>query len=397
MSTAALTSFVSADPSAVAATVATVRSTYKSGRTRNMEFRKRNIRKLYWAIVDNIALIEAALLKDLRKPKLETHLSEIEWCKSECLDMLKSMDRWSQSDKVQNVPAKFWLLNHRVRYDPLGVVLIIGAYNFPLMLTLAPMIGAIAAGNAVVVKPSEASPYSAMVVQKLVSYLDPECYVCINGDVPVTKAVLDVKYDKILFTGGGTVGRIIAKKAAETMTPVILELGGQNPAFVTKNADIKLAAKRLAWQKINNAGQVCLSHNYALVHRSHVDAFIAGVKTALNDFFPGGAKSSPDYARLVNKGNYTRIKKMLDETKGKIVIGGACDEDELFIEPTVVLVDNIEDSMMVEESFGPIWSILPVDSLDEAIDIANTVDPTPLALYTFGNDAESNRSKQPPP
>lgn len=331
-------------------------------------------------------------MKDLKKCPIETQVSELDWCKADCMTMINNIEKWAQDEPVVGVPFQFRMMKHRIRHEPLGVVLIIGSFNFPFQLNLMPVIGAIAAGNCVVLKPSELSPNCAMVLKKIFDdYLDPECYTCINGAVPQTQRLLDQKFDKIVFTGGKNVGKIIAQKAGETLTPTLLELGGQNPAFVTKNANLKLAARRLLWAKCLAAGQVCLSQNYILVERSVLAQFIGELNKQVRVFMPKGPKNSPDYSRLVNSAHFHRLKRMLDSTKGRIVMGGSMDEAELFIEPTAVLVDNVEDSMMVDESFGPIWSIMAFDTLDEAIAIANRVDPTPLALYSFGSDAENQK------
>ncbi|KAI9167660.1 Beta-apo-4'-carotenal oxygenase [Paramyrothecium foliicola] len=370
----------------------TLRQTYRTNRTKDLDYRITQLRKLYWAIVDNSALIEEALYKDLRKSKYESAISEIDWAKAECMTLVNNLKKWAKDEPVVNVPLTFWAMKHRIRNEPLGLILIIGAYNYPIQLSLPAVAGAIAAGNCVVLKPSESSPHSAMVLKKICEEaLDPECYAVINGNVAETKRVLDIKWDKISFTGGKKIGTLVAQKAAETLTPVLLELGGCNPAFVTKNAKLNLAARRLLFHKCLNAGQVCLSHNYILVERSVLSQFIGALNSAYKTFMPKGARTSPDYARIVNKGQFDRIKNMLDNTKGRIVMGGTVDESDLFIEPTAVLVDDIEDSMMVEESFGPIFSILAYNTLEEAIDIANKVDPTPLSLFTFGSDAENQK------
>ncbi|GKU01065.1 aldehyde dimeric nadp-preferring [Fusarium langsethiae] len=369
-----------------------VRKTFRSGRTKDIEFRLRQIRKLYWAIVDNTELMQDALLKDLGKCKYEAVLAEIDWCKQECIDMTNNMEKWLRDEPVPNVPLQFRLMKHRTRFEPLGVILNIGAFNFPFQLTLPVVVGAIACGNCVVLKPSESSPNSAMVLKKIFDEsLDPECFTYVNGALSETQRLLEQKFDKICFTGGKVVGKIIAKKAAETLTPVLLELGGQNPAFVTKNANLKLAARRLLWQKTLNAGQVCMSHNYILVERSVLSPFLGELNSQLRTFFPKGAKDSTDLAHIVSASHFNRLKKMLDGSKGKIVLGGSMDESTLFMEPTAVLVDDIEDSMMVDEAFGPIFAIMAVDSLDQAIDIANSVDPTPLSLSTFGSKDENKK------
>lgn len=378
----------------ITANVETIRKTFRTNKTKDIKFRMQQIRKLYWGVRDNAHLIEEALKKDMNKCQFEAQLTEIEWVKNEAIDVANRVEEWAKDETIPGLPAAFWAMKPRIRNEPLGVILIIGAFNFPIQLNLVPVIGAIAAGNCVMLKPSELSPNSAMVLKKIFDeYLDPDCYVCINGKVDETKHTMEHKFDKIVFTGGKGTGTIIAKKAAETLTPVILELGGQNPAFVTKNADIKLAARRLMWQKTLNAGQVCISHNYVMVERPVLGQFIAEINKQLRQFMPKGADKSPDWSRIVNKGHYDRLKAMVDNSKGKIVMGGNMWEDQLTIEPTAVLVDSIDDSMMVQESFGPIWSILPVDSLDEAIDTANKVDPTPLSLTTFGTDAENEKGK----
>ena len=176
-----------------------------------------------------------------------------------------------------------------------------------------------------------------------------------------------------------------------TLTPVTLELGGKNPAFVTKNADVRLAARRLLWAKVHNAGQVCVSQNYIMVDKEILPAFIAELKNAMAVFFPVGIKDSPDYGRIVNEGAFRRLKAMLDNSKGKILMGGTMDEKDLFIEPTVIQVDSPEDSLIIDESFGPLIPVLPVANLEEAIKIANQVHSTPLGIYPFGTPAETDR------
>ena len=268
------------------------------------------------------------------------------------------------------------------------------AFNFPFQLTLGPVIGAIAAGNTVVIKPSENAPRSAAVMQKIIeASLDPSCYTMVQGAIPETQALLAERWDKIFFTGGANVGRIIAKAAAPHLTPVVLELGGMNPAIVTKSADPRLVARRMLWGKLLNAGQLCTSQNYLLVDKSLVSQVVQEFKNAYKEFYPNGAKNSPDYARIVNPASFARLKSMLDGTKGKILMGGTMDEKELFIEPTVVQVDSVEDSLCTQESFGPFIPILAVENLDEAIQLANGVQSTPLGLYPFGNKVDVEKSK----
>ncbi|QPH04202.1 hypothetical protein C2857_001021 [Epichloe festucae Fl1] len=383
--------FESTSLDAITAQVELLRKTYRTNKTKDIKFRQQQIRKLYWGIVDYAPLIEEALMKDMGKSKFEAHLTEMDWVKNEAINVANKLETWAKDESIVDLPMTYWPMKPRIRNEPLGQILIIGAFNYPFQLNITPLIGAIAAGNCVVLKPSELSPHSAMIIKRIVDeYLDPECYMCINGALEETKHVLDHKFDKIMFTGGKKTGAIIATKAAQSLTPVLLELGGLNPAFITKSGDVKLAARRLLWQKCLNAGQLCLSHNYVLIERSVLSEFVDELNVQYRTFMPKGGKDS-DLSRIVNKGHYDRLMKMLNNTKGKVVMGGSSDEEKLWIEPTAVLVDSIEDSMMVEESFGPIWSIMPFDSLDKAIDIANKVDPTPLALFTFGTDAENNK------
>jgi beta-apo-4'-carotenal oxygenase len=244
-----------------------------------------------------------------------------------------------------------------------------------------------------VIKPSENAPNCAVVLQRIVeAALDPSCYTVIQGGIPETQALLAERWDKIFFTGGATVGRIIAKAAAPHLTPVVLELGGINPAIITKNADPRLVARRLLWGKLMNAGQICTSQNYLLVDKDIVPAVVEEFKKAYNEFYPQGAKASPDYSRIINEASFHRIKSMIDNSKGKILMGGTMDEKERFIEPTLVLVDSPDDSMLVQESFGPLIPILPVENLEEAVNIANGIQATPLGLYPFGSKADTEKS-----
>lgn len=258
---------------------------------------------------------------------------------------------------------------------------------------MGPVIGAIAAGNTVIIKPSENAPRSAATIQKICeASLDPSCYSVVQGGVSETQALLAEHWDKIFFTGGANVGRIIAKAAAPHLTPVVLELGGINPAIVTKNADPHLVARRMLWGKTVNAGQVCTSQNYLLVDRSLVPRLAKELKKAYKEFYPKGAKESPDYSRIINKGHFHRLKSMLENSKGKVLLGGSMDEKELFIEPTVVQVDSMDDSLCSQESFGPFITIMPVEDIDEAINLANGVQSTPLGLYPFGSKADVAKS-----
>lgn len=389
--TEAIPSFEATDLAAITDTVTGAQKVFYSGRTKDLEYRLVQLRRFYWAIKDNASLLQAALQADMRKSPLESLLTEIDWCLQDCLYMIKNLETFAKDEKITDVPLMYAPMNARIRKDPLGTVLIIGAYNFPVNLSFCPLIGAIAAGCTAILKPSENAPATAMVMKKIMEEgLDQEAYGCVNGAVAETTALLDLKWDKIFYTGGSQVGAIIATKAAKTLTPVTLELGGRNPAFVTKNADLKLAAKRLMWGKAMNAGQVCLSQNYFLVDKAVLPQFTTELRNTYDSFFPQGAKASPDYSRIINVRHFQRMQRMIVNSKGTIILGGDMDEDDLYIEPTIVQVDSIEDTMMAEESFGPLMALMPYDSLEEAIQIMNQVDRTPLALFVFGNQAEQD-------
>ncbi|KAH8202283.1 hypothetical protein TruAng_003560 [Truncatella angustata] len=371
---------------------ATLRATFRSQKTKNVEYRLVQLRKLYWGLTDLSEKLVEAMRQDFKKPAHDSEISEVGWAIQDCLYTIKNVEKWAKDESYTDVDLQFKLLKPTIRKEPLGASLIIGTYNFPVNLTVCPLIGAIAAGCPAVLKPSEGAPATAVVLKELIeNYLDPEAYKVVNGAVPETTALLNEKWEKIFYTGGESVAKIISKKAAETLTPVTLELGGKNPAFISKNADLALAARRLMWGKTMNAGQVCMSANYVHVDRVVLDDFIRVLNATYDEMFPKGAKLSPDLARVINERHFDRMKNMLDNSKGKVVMGGETDRDDLYIAPTAVLVDSPNDSMVQEESFGPIWAILPYDDVQDAINVVYEVDPTPLSLQTFGKKDENNR------
>jgi beta-apo-4'-carotenal oxygenase len=234
--------------------------------TRPLEYRQKQLRALYWGLKDEEPALLEALKLDLGKSAYEAYLAEVGWVLNDVLFMEKNLERFMRDEKPEDIDLQNMALRPRIRKDPLGAVLIIGAFNFPLQLSLGPLIGAIAAGCTAVLKPSENAPNAARIMQHIIqNSLDPDGYQVVQGGVPETSALMDQKWDKIFYTGSANVGTIIAKKAAETLTPVTLELGGRNPAIITKNADARLAARRLLWAKLMNAGQVCVGQNYILI------------------------------------------------------------------------------------------------------------------------------------
>ncbi|TAQ90205.1 hypothetical protein B7494_g1460 [Chlorociboria aeruginascens] len=376
----------------ISSTVRLCKTTFHSQKTKPISYRLVQLRKLYWGLVDNSDALVEACKSDLGRSSFEALVTEVEWCKNDIIFVTQNLKKWMKDEPAPDVSFPNTLMSPRIRKEPLGTVLVIGAYNFPVQLSLCPLIGAIAAGCTGVLKPSEVSPATAMVLKKIVEeYLDPSAYAVVNGGALEATALLDEKWDKIFYTGSPQVGTIIAKKAAETLTPVCLELGGLNPAIVTKSADPRLAARRLLWGKFINAGQLCVSQNYTLVDKEIMPAFIEQLRLAYKEFFPNGVKSSPDYGRIVNNRHFLRIKKMLDETRGEILIGGEMDETENFIAPTVVEIYDQNDSLIIDESFGPLLPVLAFDSVDEAIKITKSIHSTPLGLYPFGSTEVTNK------
>ncbi|OJD21599.1 hypothetical protein ACJ73_07062 [Blastomyces percursus] len=389
MATVNLPPFVPTPVEEIPSKVKRVRNTFYLHKTRPIEFRIQQLRKLYWALKDREDLVAEALRLDLGKPKYEAYVSEIGMVENDIVFVQKNVAKWAKDEKAQDIDLPFTLMKPTIRKDPLGCVLVIGAFNVPFSLTLGPLIGAIAAGNTVVVKPSETSPNCAAVLGEIITAaFDPDVVTVVQGGVPETQALLAERWDKICFTGSATVGRIVAKAAAPNLTPVLLELGGRNPAFITKKADVRLAARRLLWGKTFNAGQICLSQNYILVDKEVVSQLVTEFGKAWKEYYPDGVQASPDYCRIVSDAAFRRIKGMIDSTNGKILLGGTMDEKERFIEPTLVQVDSADDPLVRQETFGPIITLLPVNNLDEAIRIANDVDSTPLAVYPFGTKQE---------
>ncbi|KAF7181642.1 hypothetical protein CNMCM7691_000939 [Aspergillus felis] len=369
-----------------------LRKSFLEHKTRDVEFRLKQLRKLYWAIKDHEEQIVEALAQDLGRPRFESEVSETLWMENDIVFVSRNLHKWVKDEKAEDIDFNYKFMNPKIRKDPLGCILVIGAFNFPFQLTLGPVIGAIAAGNTVVIKPSENAPKSAAVMQQIVeASLDPSCYTIVQGGPSEVQALLAERWDKIFFTGGANVGRIIAKAAAPHLTPVVLELGGLNPAIITKNANPRLVARRMLWGKTLNAGQICTSQNYLLVDRAILPAVVEEFKKAYKEFYPQGAKASPDYSRIINEGAFRKLKSMIDNSKGKILMGGTMDENERFIEPTLVQVDSTDDSLIIQESFGPLMPILPVDNLEEAVNIANSIQSTPLGVYPFGNKADTDK------
>jgi aldehyde dehydrogenase (NAD+) len=278
---------------------------------------------------------------------------------------------------LAQLPGRAW-----VQYDPLGVVLVIGPWNYPLYLSLAPLVAAVAAGNCAVIKPSELAPATSALLARLVpQYLDPDAVRVIEGDAAITQDLLASGFDHALFTGGTEIGKKIMAAAAPTLTPVTLELGGKSPVIVADDADIDVAARRIAWVKLINSGQTCIAPDYVLADRRIVDELVGKIVANVRDFRSG--ETDPGL-RIVNRRQFDRLVSLISTTHGKVVTGGHSDPTTLRIEPTVIFDPSPSDPVMADEIFGPLLPVMTVESLDHAVDFVNSR-PKPLALYVFAS------------
>lgn len=361
-----------------------LKESFRSGKTRDVEYRKDQLRELLRLMEENEDAIAEALAKDMHKPKQEAVLAEVLMVKSDITYALNNLSDWVKPEAPE-VPLVNKADNCFVISEPLGMALIIGAWNYPVQLTLLPLVGAIAAGNCAIIKPSEVSSHAAELVEEMIpKYLDQDCYAVITGGVEETKYLLNqCKFDKIFYTGGSAVGKIVMEAASKNLTRVTLELGGKSPCYVDKDCDLEIVAKRVSWGKFANAGQTCVAPDYLLCHPDVQEELIKRFKETLFDFYGEDPKESPDYARIVNNRHFNRLKSLM--STGTSAIGGETDESENYIAPTVITGVKPTDPLMENEVFGPLLPIVNVDNVDEAIEFINDRDK-PLALYIFSND-----------
>ncbi|XP_057442683.1 aldehyde dehydrogenase family 3 member H1-like isoform X3 [Lotus japonicus] len=367
------------------AMVKDLRVTFDSGKTRSYEWRVSQLKALVQLCEQHEQEIVDALRNDLDKPPLETVAYEVAMLKNSCNVALKELKNWMTPEKVKTSITTF-PSSAEIVSEPLGVVLVISAWNYPFLLSLDPVIGAIAAGNAVVLKPSEISPATSSLLAKLLGeYMDNSSIRVVEGAVDETSALLQQKWDKIFYTGNGRVGRIVMAAAAKHLTPVVLELGGKSPVVVDSNINLKVAARRIIAGKWGgNNGQACVSPDYIITTKDYAPKLVDALKSELEKFYGKNPLESKDISRIVNSNHFARLIKLLDDDKvsGKIVYGGEKDESKLRISPTILLDVPRDSLIMSEEIFGPLLPILVVDKLEESFDVINTW-PKPLAAYIF--------------
>lgn len=368
--------------------VARQRDFFASGATKSFSFRAMMLRRLARAVSDREADILEALGRDLGRSRVAGYSTEIAPSLAEIRYARKNLRRWI---KPRRVAGSRWfpLSRGSVVSEPLGVCLIISPWNYPFLLAMTPLVGAVAAGNCAILKPSEISSHTERVIAQLVSEsFDPEYITVVAGGPDVSQALLRRRFDYIFFTGGQRVGRSVMQAAAEHTTPVTLELGGKSPCVVAEDCDMEKTARRITWGKFLNAGQTCVAPDYLLVHRTVKDELIARMTRCIEAFYGADPRESHDYGRIVSASHFERLQGLLQGHK--VIFGGQADRESLYIAPTLVEAIGHGQRIMEEEIFGPILPILEFDRIAEAIALINQR-PKPLALYLFSGRRDIQR------
>jgi aldehyde dehydrogenase (NAD+) len=369
--------------SSIPALVQQQREFFRTEQTQAISFRLEQLAKLKQAIIDRQEAILQAAKADLGRPAFEAYfeiatLGEINLA-------LKNLKTWVKPQRVKSpidqFPARAW-----IQPDPLGVVLIIGPWNYPFQLMMSPLVGAIAAGNCALLKPSEHAPHTSRVVAEMIADTFNPSYIAVTeGDASISQQLLAEKFDHIFFTGGTAIGRIVMAAAAQHLTPVTLELGGKSPCIVDSDIHLDHAAKRIAWGKLINAGQTCIAPDYLLVQQQIKNDLVHRIQHYIQEFYGEDPAQSPDYGRIIHRRHFDRLTAFLD--RGKIIYGGDYHPEALYLAPTLIDGVTWDDPVMQEEIFGPILPILTYDRLEEAIAQVNDR-PKPLALYFFSRDRQ---------
>lgn len=360
---------------------------FQTGATRDYAFRADALQKLRDAIIRNEDLLNDALAADLNKSRCESYLCEIGLVLDEIRFHRKHLRRWMKNRRVRpsvsQMPGRCFLSP-----EPHGVTLIMAPWNYPVNLCLEPLIGAISGGNTAVLKPSAYAPATSGAIAKIIADTFPPEYIAVvDGGRQQNMALLEQRFDYIFFTGSPAVGRVVMEAAAKNLTPVTLELGGKSPVIVDETANIRLAARRIAFGKVTNAGQTCVEPDYLLIHESVKDRFVQEFRGALQNFFPAGDMTS--MVTIISEKHYARVKSLLDG--GHILLGGCCDDARRFIEPTLVDGITLDSPIMKEEIFGPVLPVIPYRELDECVDWIRSFE-RPLAFYLF-TESRTNEKK----
>lgn len=358
------------------------REFFQTGKTKEINFRIEQLQKLKQAIIEHEQEIIEALQADLHKPVVETYLTEIAVIK-EIDYAIKHIKTWTKPKKAP-VSLEFFSYSARIYPEPVGVVLIISPWNYPFQLAISPLVGAIAAGNCAIIKPSEIAPHTSGIVAKIITkYFQPAYIAVVEGGVEASQKLLAEKFDRIFFTGGTAVGKIVMEAAAKHLTPVTLELGGKSPCIVDTDINFEHTGRRITWGKFINAGQTCIAPDYLLVDKKIKKNLIDSLEKSLKEFYGDNPANSPDYARIISQKHFDRLSKFLED--GEVIIGGETKSSERYIAPTIIDNVSLEDSVMQEEIFGPILPIIEYSDIAEAIALINSK-PKPLALYLFSQN-----------
>ncbi|MCI8307267.1 MAG: aldehyde dehydrogenase [Lachnospiraceae bacterium] len=364
------------------------REYFERGITANIGYRKMALKRLENALKIWENKIYEALLKDLGKPRQETYMCELGLTLSEISYVKKHMKAWNKKKRVLTPLAQFISHSYTVR-NPYGVVLIMSPWNYPLLLTLEPLIGAIAAGNCCILKPSAYSPATSAVIAEMIGKTFPREYIAVvEGGREENSELLEQKFDYIFFTGGVNVGKLVMKKAAENLTPVTLELGGKSPCIVDDTANIKIAAKRIVFGKFLNSGQTCVAPDYVLVCKSVKEKLVSEIISCIQSQYGDNPLADGEYVNIINEKHFLRVKALIDDEL--VVYGGGTDRERLRIEPTVMTGVTPECAVMQEEIFGPLLPVIEVDNVEEARDFVRNR-PSPLALYLFTSDKRTKK------
>jgi len=361
------------------------RQFFQTGITRDIEFRRQQLRKLRQVLIDHEREIYRALHEDLRKPEFEAYVGEMGIMLEEAKHIEKHLKSWA-SPKSVRLGMVHWPAGAKVSYEPYGVVLIMSPWNYPFQLLFGPLLGAIAGGNCAVLKPSELAPASAALIERMVRENFPVEYIAVHqGDVPETQKLLQDPFDYIFFTGSPRVGRIIMEAATRHLTPLTLELGGKSPCIVDATAPLEVAARRIVWGKFFNAGQTCVAPDYLLAQKSIAGPLLEKMRAMIPSLYGEDPQKSPDYARIINAAHFQRLSAYLQQ--GKILTGGKTDSADRYIAPTILGEVPESASAMQEEIFGPILPLIEYESLDEALRFVQRY-PKPLAFYLFTEDSK---------
>jgi aldehyde dehydrogenase (NAD+) len=367
------------------ATLARLRSTFASGRTKSYEWRVKQLEALRKMLVDREDEILDALHVDVGKPRLEAWIAEVSYMVKEVDHTRKHLADWMRPERT-GTPLVIQPGRSEVRKEPLGVCLVIAPWNYPFQLAMAPLLGALSAGNCVLLKPSEVAPHTSALLARLIpQYLDADAVAVVEGGVAETTALLEQKFDHIFYTGNGHVARIIMTAAAKHLTPVVLELGGKSPCIVDKDVDLDVVARRIAWGKFYNAGQTCIAPDYVLVHEAVREPFFDKIRASLREFYGEDPQKSPDYGRIVNGRHHQRLARLLPGS-GEPVTRVELDEADRYFSPTVLRDVPTDSAVMADEIFGPILPVLSYREADEVVSFVNER-PKPLALYVFSENA----------